>query len=512
MADLTPNYALRKPGGDDFYDIGDFNHNADIIDGELFKRPLAEDVWAKREMRRVNWKSPPDPAHYIHVSASGSDSGGDGTASAPYATLGKAVEAGSLYTRDSHVQIELAAGDYYEGGLFVSGAANMLIEGPATSRAKVHFTSQLAIYACPGLQFLNIDIVCDYDLVTMGHNAFFSLTHSKAIIFNCNISSSLIQQAGFAILFSGCTATIGKVPEDAGNGTINGFPVAVRAHAASTVYCYVSGSAGSTAYSVNSSALYVLADATYKTILAPAATAVAEAAGGRLWFSHLQGTNNAIYIYASPDGDDRNWGQTAAHPVKTIARARDIVQRCEGTGSIIIRLADGAYVIPSTVVFTGISRNLTLVGSNAANIELQLSSATGIGVHFTDCASVELQNITARKTVQNNSGAISCTRTKMSVIGIRITADQSQTSGDSTGIICDTGDLRIWNSEISNMGISALALSASIITANNNTGSGNGIGYYSNNGIFLRSGSMPTATTPLKKAYGGQISDNGVWV
>ena len=36
--DETERYGLRKPGQEDFYDIGYFNHNADVIDGELFRR------------------------------------------------------------------------------------------------------------------------------------------------------------------------------------------------------------------------------------------------------------------------------------------------------------------------------------------------------------------------------------------------------------------------------------------------------------------------------------------
>ena len=33
--EVTPNYELKKPGDDDFYDVKDFNDNADIIDQAL---------------------------------------------------------------------------------------------------------------------------------------------------------------------------------------------------------------------------------------------------------------------------------------------------------------------------------------------------------------------------------------------------------------------------------------------------------------------------------------------
>lgn len=35
MAELTSNYNLKKPSDDDFYNVQDFNENADIVDGEL---------------------------------------------------------------------------------------------------------------------------------------------------------------------------------------------------------------------------------------------------------------------------------------------------------------------------------------------------------------------------------------------------------------------------------------------------------------------------------------------
>ena len=35
MAEFTPNYELKKPDADDFYDVKDFNDNADIIDQAL---------------------------------------------------------------------------------------------------------------------------------------------------------------------------------------------------------------------------------------------------------------------------------------------------------------------------------------------------------------------------------------------------------------------------------------------------------------------------------------------
>lgn len=44
MAAETANYGLKKPSAEDFYNIEDFNWNADVIDAELAKRAeLGED-------------------------------------------------------------------------------------------------------------------------------------------------------------------------------------------------------------------------------------------------------------------------------------------------------------------------------------------------------------------------------------------------------------------------------------------------------------------------------------
>lgn len=38
MAEFTPNYNMKKPSDDDFYNVRDFNNNADIVDDELKKQ------------------------------------------------------------------------------------------------------------------------------------------------------------------------------------------------------------------------------------------------------------------------------------------------------------------------------------------------------------------------------------------------------------------------------------------------------------------------------------------
>lgn len=37
MAQYTPNYNLKKPEQEDFYNVDDFNGNMDILDGKLIE-------------------------------------------------------------------------------------------------------------------------------------------------------------------------------------------------------------------------------------------------------------------------------------------------------------------------------------------------------------------------------------------------------------------------------------------------------------------------------------------
>lgn len=44
MAEFTANYHLKKPAPEDFYNIADFNENADLIDAALAQKADKDDV------------------------------------------------------------------------------------------------------------------------------------------------------------------------------------------------------------------------------------------------------------------------------------------------------------------------------------------------------------------------------------------------------------------------------------------------------------------------------------
>jgi hypothetical protein len=58
----------------------------------------------------------------------------------------------------------------------------------------------------------------------------------------------------------------------------------------------------------------------------------------------------AVELHVSPDGSDGNVG-TAQAPLKTLAAARDAAKRVAGKESVTVRVADGVYYLPETVVF-----------------------------------------------------------------------------------------------------------------------------------------------------------------
>lgn len=54
MADKTTNYNLTKPTEDEFYDIGVFNENADIIDAEL-KKHIDGEINSEEGVHGIRW-------------------------------------------------------------------------------------------------------------------------------------------------------------------------------------------------------------------------------------------------------------------------------------------------------------------------------------------------------------------------------------------------------------------------------------------------------------------------
>lgn len=81
MSTTTENYGLKKPEQEDFYNIDDFNENADIIDTQL--KTLSDEVKKAAqndEVTQVNQKV-----------GSTADSGGSSTAGSVFAKLNKVI-------------------------------------------------------------------------------------------------------------------------------------------------------------------------------------------------------------------------------------------------------------------------------------------------------------------------------------------------------------------------------------------------------------------------------------
>ena len=104
----TTNYGLNKPEASDFYNVNDFNENADKIDAALKENATAlDDAFANRisnTMQRVE-------DYIIYVSKNGSDDN-DGTESNPVLTINKAFELASKKYDD--VRLFITSGGVYE--------------------------------------------------------------------------------------------------------------------------------------------------------------------------------------------------------------------------------------------------------------------------------------------------------------------------------------------------------------------------------------------------------------
>jgi len=232
---------------------------------------------------------------------------------------------------------------------------------------------------------------------------------------------------------------------------------------------------------------------------------------------NLTGYGNTINIYVDPAGDDANWGEDAAHPVKTVARARNVVQMCEGTGYADILFANGDYDINSGVAFLYPRRMVTLRGISgdigAVNLKVyclnRCLSFRGI--------KADLNGLTITKCVQDSSaaGMIHCDDGTLNVENVIVNSDVAQSSGSYAAFEIVSGKFYAVQGtvrSISNFRRALYAQCGSFALLSALSGSNNNEGYFSAGSIIISSGSKPGATTPTVKTIGGQISDNGVWI
>ena len=465
--------------------------------------------WSTDTMRRVNTRFPANPANFIYVATTGNDTTGDGTQGAPFASLGKAVAVGNLYTRDSLVRIQLAAGEYSEPGFSIIGAGMIEIVGVGVGNTSVRFTapapgrvSAIDLMACSSVTFTSMSLICGFALATSA--ALIRAYKSSVWINLTNISSSVTQNnAVEAAVFATHGSSV-----DIANGDISGFHTALYAHVTSAIYTSIRGSALSFAYRAVGGVIYVLASDP------PIFGSVVESHSGKVRFSHLQGVNNTIIIHVAPNGDDRNWGQGAAFPVATLARARDIAQRCEGTGVIRIQFADGTYEFSSGAIFSGISRHIEMRGNpgNLSLVNLRFTNPTNVmlGVHH--CASITLDGITFTKAVSNIAPCILFWQTKAWLASLDLTAEP-EFARISNGINVYLSELTMTGStvkSISNMNAAVSVNNGASMGAINMSGSGNNVAYQAvSTGTIVYTGTIPgAALLPVQQHAGGIILNN----
>lgn len=140
MATNTPNYHLIKPAGEDFYNIQDFNDNADILDAELSKKavkaasPIAGNLAALTAAGDLldSGKKTSDFAEAVHSHANATTTGGGFMSKADKVKLdGVAAEANN-YTHPATHPASMVTG---LASVATSGNYSDILDRPAVYKA-----------------------------------------------------------------------------------------------------------------------------------------------------------------------------------------------------------------------------------------------------------------------------------------------------------------------------------------------------------------------------------------
>jgi hypothetical protein len=144
MATTTPNYGLTKPATTDYYNISVPNANMDIIDTQM-----------KTNATAISNHVASYTAHCLtatttlYVATTGNDTTGDGSSSAPYATITHALSVLPNNLNGYIATINVAAGTYPEIVAINNfyGGGNIYING-ATALTDSYIINNLKISHC----------------------------------------------------------------------------------------------------------------------------------------------------------------------------------------------------------------------------------------------------------------------------------------------------------------------------------------------------------------------------
>lgn len=146
--ETTTNYGLKKPAGSDYYNIEDFNYNADAIDTALAEKmdKTGGTFTGSTTVETVNpirqWKTPDGKIYYISSGGSGDNAYFDlGTYidGAPYSMMKFNASGQSVYVREPH--------KFRESLGIVHGAVTMEATSAATVTKEISFPGKTLDYA-----------------------------------------------------------------------------------------------------------------------------------------------------------------------------------------------------------------------------------------------------------------------------------------------------------------------------------------------------------------------------
>ncbi len=193
MGSNTLNYGLVKPGEEDYYNIEDFNSNADIIDSELKK--------VNDSLKSVESRGFGNNTINIYVDANIGNDSNDGTDPNPFKTIDRAITEAYKYNGHQQIAILLESGAYTENVTIRNYNRIYILGRTPANKDNTFINGSVSFYNC---QKANINNLTINTTVTTANAVYFeSVIHGTVRDVNINHSSYNTNDFGTGIVATG---------------------------------------------------------------------------------------------------------------------------------------------------------------------------------------------------------------------------------------------------------------------------------------------------------------------
>lgn len=535
MGNETMNYKFPKPEEDDFYDIKEYNKAMDILDETLTgmdnkkldkngdisdtKINLLETVTSEfpvptegettkvfmgKVKKFIENTKPLESDTTYYVAMTGSDTTGNGSATAPYATVTKALSVIPKQLEAKTATISIADGTYTED-VVISGFTNgyLVIQGNESA------PNNVVIQGITNVGLRTIMNTCHIKIsglkpvaVAVGSTQLVVYESAYVFIYKCLLDGASQVQNG--IVATGTMMTITQTTFNNCSNCIRVYENLDDGHMSSIIRI-------GTCYGINNNRLVYNAKAIVQiadNILPAVSVSDLTNLGGIIVKSSgavIGSLQHGVTYYVATTGSDATGDGSQANPFKTIQHAIDILPKNLGGYEAVVNVASGTY--SEELYIKGFEYGILRINGNV-DILSDNCKVTRIEASYNTCYlfinGFSITSATATGLVGYNNTAIEPRY-------LKIAASSAQSVN---GIYFAECMFNITNCIVS-YHATALSLYRSYgFSAYWGTCIGNNYGMYLDTGsIVTKIGQQPQATIPERTVQGGTfINENGTQI